>query len=181
MLPFSDIPQDSLYFEVLTELKKAGLVAGYGDGTFKAENPVSRAEAITFILRGIKESVQEKLGIVFPDVSGEAWYVDYVATAFKLGFVKGYPDGMFRPNDTVSLAEFFTMFFVAAKIDVDPQITLALPSGITPTEWYAPYLQEAIRQNILEVENNAVDPSKPLTRGDVAKILYRVMKLEETK
>ena len=178
-LPFADIPENSQHFTVLKKLKEIGLVAGYGDGTFKPEREVSRAEAITFILKAIDEKLKEKLEKTFPDVPLTAWFSKYVFTAFELGFVKGYPDGSFRPDSPVTLAEFFTMYFVAAKTDIDPQIISTLPSGITANDWFAPYLQEAIKKNILEVTNNSVDAGKSLTRGDIAKILYRIKELEE--
>lgn len=178
-LPFEDILENSQYFTVLKKLKEIGLVSGYGDGTFKPDREVSRAEAITFILKAIDEKLKEQLEKTFPDVPLTAWFSKYVFTAFELGFVKGYPDGSFRPDSPVTLAEFFTMYFVAAKTDIDPQIVSTLPAGITANDWFAPYLQEAIKKNILEVTNNSVDAGKQLTRGDIAKILYRIKELEE--
>lgn len=177
ILAFSDVGPTSPYYVALSDLKLRGLVAGYSDGSFKPDAPVSRAEAITFILRAIDEQARNDFKSIFPDVSSDAWYAKFVATAYQLGFIKGYPDGSFRPEEKVNLAEFLTMLFVAAKTDVDPQIHMTLPEGVKAEDWFASYVQVALLKGILEAPNNSLDASRPLTRGEISVMLYKLVRL----
>jgi len=176
--PFIDIDSLHPYYKEIKALKERGLVAGYNDGTFRPDGQVSRAEAITFILRALDEYVRNDVRELFPDVPLDQWYAKFVTTAYDLGFAKGNPDGTFRPTNTVNLAEFFTMLFVAAKADVDPNIIIQLPDGVTATDWFAPYIQTAITEGVITLKpGETLDPSKPLTRGEVAQLIYRLREL----
>ena len=86
-------------------------ILGYGDGTFKADNHMSRAEAATIFARLIAEEKGEAVSgdATFNDVSSESWYDDYIGYLEKYNIVNGYADGSFRPNNTVTRAEFVVM------------------------------------------------------------------------
>ncbi len=86
-------------------------ILGYGDGTFKADNHMSRAEAATIFARLIAEEKGETVSgdATFNDVSSESWYDDYIGYLEKYNIVNGYADGSFRPNNTVTRAEFVVM------------------------------------------------------------------------
>lgn len=170
---FTDVSADSPLYTALSDLKTAGLISGYADGSYHPENAVTRAEAITFVLRVLSQEVKDEIKAIFPDVPEGQWFAKYVTTAFELGFVKGYPDGTFKPSVTVNLAEFSTMLFVAAGADIDPVVGI-LPNGVSASDWFAPYIQAGIKQGFLVVKDNTIDAAKPLTRGDVAEILYRL-------
>lgn len=179
-IPFNDISKDSKYLTALNVLKEKKLVAGYSDGSFKPEKIVTRAETIALILKSIGHTEILKFSKIFPDVTEHAWYGPFVTTAHELEFVKGYPDGTFKPESEVNLAEFFVMLYVAGKADIDPQIVINLPEGVALNEWYTVYLQEAIRKNILLVgPGEIISPERPLTRGDIALFLYRLVQNQD--
>lgn len=96
------------YIEEATEL---GYMNGYGNGIFKPENNMTRAELATFMVR-----IAEKFGTIikdssasFSDVEDGSWYAEYVKKASAMGLIKGYPDGTFKPDSTVTRAEAVTM------------------------------------------------------------------------
>ena len=79
-----------------------GWITGYTDGTFRPEQPVSRAELVKLIASYF---TVEGGTSPFPDVPDGHWAAEVVSFAAEEGWVSGYPDGTFRPDAPVSRAE----------------------------------------------------------------------------
>ena len=96
---------------VLPAKEHKAYIVGYNDGTFRADNDMTRAEAAAIFARLISEEKNEKIGgkSTFNDVDKNAWYADYVGYLVKYDVINGYNDGTFRPEDNVTRAEFVTM------------------------------------------------------------------------
>lgn len=103
---FSDVPAGKWYAVAVSTLANAGTIKGYSNGTFQPGKPINRAEFVT-ILTGIY-GVNTSKGMPFADV-GSAWCHDAVATAYANGWVGGYADGTFHPNQTITRAEAVTI------------------------------------------------------------------------
>lgn len=99
---FSDVPSGQWYTIAVSTLANAGAISGYSNGTFQPNKAISRAEFVT-VLAGIY-GVNTSKGMPFSDV-GPGWCYDAVATAYANGWVSGYTDGTFRPNQTITRAE----------------------------------------------------------------------------
>ncbi len=92
---------------VATAMKK-GILVGYGDGTIRPKQVVTREEMVAMFIRALGVQADNK-STNFSDVSAEAWSAAYVAAASDLGFVKGYEDGTFRPANNITRAEAFVI------------------------------------------------------------------------
>ena len=99
---FRDVPAGQWYTAAVSTLANAGAINGCGDGTFQPNQAISRAQFVT-ILAGIY-GVNASGGMPFSDV-GRSWYYDAVATAYANGWVSGFTDGTFHPNQTITRAE----------------------------------------------------------------------------
>lgn len=99
---FSDVPAGQWYTVAVSTLANTGAINGYSNGTFQPSKAISRAEFVT-ILAGIY-GVNTSKGMPFSDV-GHDWCYDAVATAYANGWVSGYTDGTFRPDQTITRAE----------------------------------------------------------------------------
>lgn len=173
---FTDVPADSVYSTPLTYLKQKGVITGYADGSFKPEQTVNRAEALKLLIGGYSKPLKDS-GSSFPDVPQVAWYASYVSTALASSYVKGYPDGRFRPENTLNKAE--ALKIVHTIGDLTPSYTTIDPS-IGQNEWYAPFLLSSFDKQLID----AGTPSSyvltgNMTRGELATILYRVLYMRE--
>lgn len=86
-------------------------IFGYDDGTFRPDNNMSRAEAAAIFARLISEKKGENISgkATFKDISAKDWFAKEVGYLEKYGIIKGYSDNTFKPNDSVTRAEFVAM------------------------------------------------------------------------
>lgn len=103
--PFSDVEAGQWYAIYIAAAKKAGIVDGYGDGTFKPDQQVSRVEALKILLEASKKDLAAEVS-AFSDIDSGAWYAKYVNYAKAQGIVEGYANGTFGPGNSVTRGEF---------------------------------------------------------------------------
>lgn len=113
---FAATPADvkgTAYASAVTELAALGVLGGYPDGTFKPDNSITRAEFAKVVAYAAGfASAAEYLGgqnTNFKDVKSDHWASGYIAVASNKGYLKGYPDGNFKPNNKVTYAEAVTV------------------------------------------------------------------------
>ena len=86
-------------------------IFGYDDGTFRPDNNMSRAEAAAIFARLISEKKGENISgkATFNDISAKDWFAKEVGYLEKYGIIKGYSDNTFKPNESITRAEFVAM------------------------------------------------------------------------
>lgn len=99
----------------MTELN---IVKGYEDGSFKPNDPITRAEFATMASQFDKLSGGS---LNFTDVKTSHWAYSYIASAYNKGWISGYPDGSFRPEKSISREEVvsITNRMLDRKCDLD--------------------------------------------------------------
>lgn len=158
---FSDVDYTTPYRTAIYSLKDEGVVIGYGDGTFKPEINISRAEFLKILLKS--KNYTGEGNDCFTDVKGTKWYVPYVCQAKQMGFIEGYGDGTFRPKQSITFAE-------ASKIIVN---VLELTADDTKDEnWYQKYIAALEDSRAIPVTITNFD--KKITRGEMSEMVWRV-------
>lgn len=140
---FSDVSAGSWYSTEVSTLARAGILNGYPDGTFRPSKAITRAEMakIIAVFADLKDTK-----VTFKDIQGH-WAQHYIELAAGNGWILGYPDGTFRPQQNITRAETVTML---NRVLERSSLTAAnlLPGMITftdvsATDWYYVAIQEA--------------------------------------
>ena len=178
---FSDLSEDHENYDAIYKLKKRGVISGYPDGTFKPYKGVSRVEALKLIFAGLEAVVPdpEMLRFTMRDLLTDQWYAPYVAYAINEGVVKGYPDGLFRPEQTVNKAEFSKMLVLGLSIDINLDVEPDAPligQDVRPGDWFYPYVRFLFENEIIDLVDNKFNPSEPMDRAKVAEAIWRIIK-----
>ena len=100
---YSDVKSSAWYADAVGALSELGIVKGYEDGSFRPDDEISRAEFVAMISRFFE--IDPVRGCEFPDVGEERWYYGVIASATSRGWITGYSDGTFRPQNFISRAE----------------------------------------------------------------------------
>lgn len=164
---FSDVKNtnysDSV--EILTEFE---IINGYEDNTFKPTKEIKRSEMakLLIVAMGKEESVNKNVTKQpFPDVPVTHWAAGYIELASELDLIKGYPNGNFAPDDTVSYVEAVTMMLRA----------LNYGSELDNLSWPDGYMQKATNAKLTEnVSYN--DVNADAIRGEISNMLWNTMK-----
>ena len=153
---FSDVSADDWYSNTVSTLVNAGIIVGYEDGTFRPNAPITRAE-----LAAIASRFDDLSGGTsdFSDISGH-WAEDAINSAYDKGWVGGYPDGTFRPDQYITRAE--VMSLVNRVLDREVDEDGMLDDMVTwidnvPGAWYYEAVQEATNSHDYDREEGEVE------------------------
>lgn len=134
--PFTDLPYASEQ-PCVAALSVLGLLRGYEDGSFRPDNPISRAECVVLLSRLIEVPVGSS---TFSDVPETHWASSAISAGTSAGWLSGYPDGTFRPDQNITRLEAVKMINTAFHRTCDVnyvQTTKGFPRfyDVSPEFW----------------------------------------------
>lgn len=103
---YSDVAYGKWYNNPISTMSALGIITGYPDGTFKPNKPITRAEFAAIAARF--DETQSGKSATFSDVIGH-WAAKEIGIAYYNEWIKGYPDGTFKPDQNITRAEAMTM------------------------------------------------------------------------
>ena len=146
---YSDVSGDQWFNNAISTLANAGILTGYPDGTFRPNANITRAELAVIAAKfDDLTSGTSKL----TDIEGH-WAEDYINSAYNKGWVSGYPDGSYMPDNAITRAEVVTLVnrVLERAVDVEGMLDdMVTWSDNLPSDWYYEAIQEATNSHDYE-------------------------------
>ena len=98
-----DVPEGVWYSQAVKYLAEIGIINGYEDGTFKPNQPITRAEFAK--IAASFDDISSGADNPFSDLSDSHWAYSYIISCFMKGWINGYPSGDFKPDNNITRAE----------------------------------------------------------------------------
>lgn len=178
-ISFTDVKEDYSHYTAITELAKAGVINGYADGTFKPANEITRGQVAVILANILELDVQNVENPQFTDVPTTHNYYGAIAALKQAGFINGYADNTFKPNEALTRGEMASI--LAKAFNLQPLNEDALPFNDITDENNA-YVK-ALYDNGVTVGTtaNTFSPNQNVTRGQFSTFIYKATSLDSTE
>ncbi len=154
------------------KVSQPAYIAGFPDGTFKPGKEVTRAEAVRMFVKLVNNGAElpKNPTTSFKDANN-AWYSDEINYAVAKGFIKGYSDGTFKPNQAITRAEFAQMISTFVKNGYPGTGSFKDVKG----HWASDAISALYgNKNIKGYGDGTFKPDQKLTRAEAVTILNSV-------
>ncbi|KXL51673.1 endo-1,4-beta-xylanase A precursor [Anaerotignum neopropionicum] len=158
--------------KTITDWQDKGLISGYQDGTFKPDKATTRAEFARIMNQAL--SLNNKGSVAFSDVSANDWFYNDVAIALGEAYTAGYPDGAFKPNETITRAQ--AAVFIANAIGATSGSVAAFTDSASIPSWAKDSVGAIVAKGYMSgYPDGTFKPNAVLTRAEAVSTLNRIM------
>ena len=174
---FSDVSSSYWASQFITSLAERNIIAGFPDGTFRPNEPVTRAQYAAIVRQAFSQA-NIRSSTTFVDVPANYWATAAIDNAYRMGFLSGYPDNTFQPNQNIPRAQVLVSLanglnyqattIASANIYTDSQ---SIPSYATSS--IAAATEQRLVVNYPNVQQ--LRPNQTATRADVAAFIYQAL------
>ncbi|HEY9666135.1 MAG TPA: S-layer homology domain-containing protein [Coleofasciculaceae cyanobacterium] len=180
---FSDVSDNSWARRFIQRLNTRNIVVGFPDGSFRPEKYATRAE-FAVMLEKVFDPENSENSSNFKDLSADYWAYDAIKSVSKMGILKGYPAGDFRPDQPVTRAEVLVALATVLKLKTPSTPAKALQGYLDGDQ----VLDYAIAKVAAAQEAGLVAgyrkeklliPNKPVTRAELSAILSQALAISQ--
>ncbi len=156
------------------------IIVGFPDGTFRPDEPVTRAQFAAMIRKAFPKAPIRQ-AVPFADVPATFWGYTAIQEAYQAGFLEGYPNRVFLPNQNIPRVQ------VLVSLATGLTLTATAPPATTLTNSFqdAAQIPAYARDQIAAATENSIvvnypniallNPNQLATRADVAAFIYEAL------
>lgn len=152
-------------------LSDRDIIGGYPDGTFKPNQPITRAQASSMLVKALKIPLVKNPTIKFKDVTTKSPYYQILATVNEKGILRG-DNGLMKPNEETSRAQMAAILRRSFNLPLDDQATFV---DVVPAHWSFQDVNGIAKKGITGGSNGKYMPSDSVTRAQFSAFLVRAM------
>ncbi|MFK0733365.1 MAG: DUF1565 domain-containing protein [Gloeotrichia echinulata IR180] len=174
---FKDVPTGYWAKAYIEALASNNIIAGFPDGSFKPNEPVTRAQFATIINKALTPAAK-RAAIEFKDVKSNFWAYAAIQSAYKGQFVSGYPDGTFKPQQQIPRVQALVALANGLGLTADNQNVLSFytDAGQIPNYATASIAAATARQIVINYPTvKQLNPNGQATRAEVAAFVYQAL------
>jgi hypothetical protein len=178
---FPDVPSSYWANGFITSLVSAGVISGFPDGTFRPEEPVTRAQYASMIAKAFGARTAVRTPINFVDVPTNYWAANQIQRAYALGFMMGYPGNEFRPDENIPRTQIPVSLTNGLGYSANGDSEAILANAFTDAAAIPAYARPGVaaatqRQMIVNYpELRLFNPNRAATRAEVAALIYQAL------
>jgi len=176
---FSDVSPNYWAAQFIQQLSEQGVIAGFPDGSFRPEEPVTRAQFAAMVNKAFPKA-QQRQPINFTDVPSKYWASSAIEQAYTIGFLSGYPRNRFEPNQVIPREQVLVSLANGLKYTPggNTESTLQYFNDASNIASYArsPIAAATQKQIVVNYPNvKLLNPTATATRAQVAAFIYQAL------
>ncbi len=150
---------------------------GGGGGSYGGGFTVQGGNTVTSLsptIQPIDPSIPTDTPVIFTDLNDAEWSESAILGLYELDIIGGYEDKSFRPNNSITRAEFCKILVLSLGVELEQDYSQAEFTDVVEDEWYAPYVLTAAKGGIVSgYENGTFMPDSDITREEAAAMVCR--------
>jgi S-layer homology domain len=177
---FSDVAPDYWATPFIVALSQRGIIRGFEDSTFLPNKPVTRAEFAAMLQKAFEDQPKLRQSLDFKDLPATYWARPAIDETFQTGFLNGYPDNVFLPNQEIPKVQALTALANGLKLK-----TAGVPSEVLKSYQDAaqipPYAVDRVAAAteagmvVNYPDRGKLNPNQVITRADAAALIYQAL------
>ncbi|MBD2774876.1 DUF1565 domain-containing protein [Iningainema tapete] len=174
---FKDVPTGYWAKSYIEALAAKNIIAGFGDGNFKPNEPVTRAQFAAIVTKAFEPAAKRQKN-EFPDVNRNFWGYQVIQSAYQGNFVSGYPDRTFKPQQQIPRVQVLVSLANGLGLTAQNQTVLSVYTDAAQIPKYATDSVAAATARQLVVNYPTIgqlSPNRQATRAEVAAFVYQAL------